>query len=476
MIRLQQKRLSQLYRNDFYAFFKAAWPVVWPANPFIDNWHFYFLCGQIQQLAMRVIKKEPRIKDLCVNVPPATSKSSVISVCLNAWVWAHDPSLRFLTTSYSPELAANHAKLTKRLIESDWYQGLFGKGYRLRGSAETYFETDKGGMRMITSPNSAVGTGFHADFLIFDDPNAAQKVYSEAVRKQTIEWFSETMPSRLVNPDVSLKIVVQQRLHQMDVTGHIMKYHPEKWFFIVLPAVKSSKVHPKALAQYYKDNLLFPERLSAEVLKGYRRQLRNGFAGQYMMTPLNRGGNMFKERWFQWIGQERIPVMEQLIVSVDASFEEDAKACPVSIQVWGKARPNYYMLYDLTERLGAISTVNAIERVMRAYPGAMVVVERAANGYFVIEALKKKYTVFPFDPKKYGGKEIRAEMVLPLWETGNVYIFDSPHNREYYMQEILSFPSGEFKDRVDAMSQALLYFTRVGLEHGSGFNPEVRGF
>jgi len=434
------------------------------------------MCGQVQQLAERVMNRQERIRDLCVNVPPATSKSSILSICLPAWIWANNPAMRFITTSYSPGLAQDHAKATRKLIESDWYQELFGDVYKLVGDAETYYETDKGGRRMITSPGSAVGTGFHADFLIFDDPDSAAGVFSDAMRAQTHEWFDEVMPSRLSDPKVGLKIVVQQRLHQQDITGHIQKTYPDKWFFLILPAIKSAQVHPPSLAAYYKNDLLFPARLSAQVLEDYRKRLRNGFAGQMMMTPLNREGNFFKEHWVRWATKDQLPAMEQLIISVDASFTSDAKSCPASIQVWGRKRPNFYLIYDLTVRMGALETVTAIERVLKSYPSAMLVVEKAANGYFVIERLKKSYPVYSFDPKRYGGKEIRAEMVTPLWETGNVILFDSPNIRERYLPEILNFPAGEFKDRVDAMSQALLYFTRAELAHGAGFNSGVKGF
>jgi predicted phage terminase large subunit-like protein len=126
------------------------------------------------------------------------------------------------------------------------------------------------------------------------------------------------------------------------------------------------------------------------------------------------------------------------------------------------------MLYDLTVRLGAVETVTAIERVYRSYPGATIVIEKAANGYFVIEQLRRKLPgVYEFVPSKFGGKEVRADMVAPLWETGNVFIADTPYNRTSYIPEILAFPNSEYKDRVDSMAMALLYFTR--LQSNSGF-------
>jgi len=462
MLLLAMEKQRRKCRNSFYDFVRCAWPSIWGDTPFRDNWHFRFICDKIQRAAERVIAGEKRESDIVINVPPGTSKSTIISICLNAWVWAIDPTRRFLTTSYSPDLAGDHAKSTRKLITSHWYQSMFGDVYSIKGTAETFFETNGGGRRMITSPGSAVGTGFHADFLIFDDPDSASKVYSPAQRAETMRWFDEVMPSRLADPEVGLKIVVQQRLHQQDTTGHIRDKYPKGWDFIILPAMKSRDIYPPELAIYYdKDGLLFPSRLTAQVIDDYRKRLHNGFAGQMMMTPLTEGGNFFRDTWPRWIRQEQLPTMEQIIVSVDASFVAADSSSHASIQVWGMARPNYYMIYDMTISAGAIETGNSIERLAQIYPaGTILVIEPAANGYYLLERFKKKFPVYAFPVNRFGGKEVRAEIVATLWETGNVCLIDTPYNRNHYWPEILAFPSSQWKDRVDAMSQALLYFTK----------------
>ena len=360
-------------------------------------------------------------------------------------------------------MAFDHCKAARKLIESDWYQTLYGSSYNLIGKSEGGYDTDKGGRRMITGPGSGVGTGFHADFLIFDDPNSAKQIYSEAHRNETITWFDETMPSRLAQPDIGLKIVVQQRLHLSDVTGHILSTYPDRWKYIILPATLSKDVFPPHLGKYYQDGLLFPYRLSHNLLEGYKVTLQRGYVGQYLMSPRTVGGNYFKETWPRWFTKETMPVMEGLIISVDASFSATQDSCPASIQLWGRKRPNYYMIYDLTLRMGAIETCNAIERLANQYRGAMIVIEKAANGFFLTEILRRKFPVYEFLPAKFGGKEARAESVAPLWETGNVFIFDNTYNRTHYLPEILDFPNSSLKDRVDAMSQALLYYTRCAL-------------
>jgi predicted phage terminase large subunit-like protein len=195
--------------------------------------------------------------------------------------------------------------------------------------------------------------------------------------------------------------------------------------------------------------------------------LRTAYQGQILQSPIVSGGRIFKNQWVKWFTPAQLPVLQQIILSVDASFVDTPDACPASIQVWGKRSADYYLLYDETARMTAKSTLARIETIARMYQGCTVVVEKAANGYFIIQELQNKLSTYGFDPKKYGGKEVRAEMVAPLWENGNVYIADTIYNRTKYIVEILNFPNCEYVDRVDAMAQALLYFTRAQIIGGS---------
>jgi len=462
LLLLTEKERRQC-KASFYQFFTHSWSSIWPTE-FKNNWHFKYLCDTIQTYALRVINNEPRTKDLVINVPPGTAKSTIISIALNAWVWIHKPSIKFITTSYSPTLAEEHAKRTRKLIESQWYQSLYGNLYTLLGKADSYFETSKGGSRRTTSPGSQLATGFHADFLIFDDPDSAKGVFSDAIRNETIQWFDETMPSRMVNPATTLKIVVQQRLHVEDITGHIKKNYADVYDFIVLPGILTENVFPKHLAQFYKNNLLFPARITQEVIENYRKTLRNSFAGQILMTPLSIGGNYFKESWPHFFTQDQLPQLEQIAISVDTSSSDKVTACPTSIQVWAYKRPNYYLLYDYTEILSPLHQETAIRRIARQYPGCRLVIENTASGFFLIEKLGLEFSVYPFNPSKFGGKEARADMIVYLWENGNVYLYDTQYTHNIYLPEILIFPNQERKDRVDAMAQGLIYFTRCATQ------------
>lgn len=454
-------KLKQQAEDSFYAFFQQAWSRIWPNIQYQDSWYYKYLCDELQTLAEDNLIGRERKHHLNVNILPGSGKTSAISIAFPAWVWIKNATKRFITTSYSPKLAEDNNEKSNLLILSSWYQENWGDRYRLIKSLSTETKNDHSGYRITTSPGSKIGTGFHFDFNINDDPQNAEEVYSRVYRANVQRWIDQTISTRAVDKLISVMINIQQRLHGDDVTAYIRKNQESLWKFIVLPGEESDKIEPQELHAKYKDGLLDPVRFSRPVLEVMRIQLRNSYTGQVRQDPIDEGGNIFKEEWPHFFTREQIPEFSRIIVSADTANEDKINSCPVSIQVWGEARPDFYLLYDETKQMSPLSTTARIGAVADMYPGCQILVENAASGFGVIEALKKKYTgVFPFPPQAYGGKEKRADSIRYIWEAGNIYLPESEYIRSIYLPEILVFPNGEFKDRVDAMVQALIFMTR----------------
>jgi predicted phage terminase large subunit-like protein len=456
----RQKRQCE---KSYYQFFLASWKTTNPTVDQVNNWHIELFCNELQRMVERVIAKQHKEYDLVINTPPKSLKSFIVSVCFPVWAWIKQPGLKFITCSYSPSLAGRDCRRSRDLINSPWFQERWSDKFKLETDSSEYYRNDKGGERRITSPRSSA-TGHQADVIIADDPNSADDRYSKADREMVVRWWDETMWSRLDNQDIGIRMVIQQRIDLQDLTGHIKRELKDQYKFIVLPADLSTGAHtePVELEKHYVNGLMSPIRLSKEILAEARVSERTAYSGQYNQQPIVVGGRFFKEHWPKWFSPRQLPDLSKArgCISVDASFTDSATSCPASIQSWAWLTPNFYLLYDLTTQMSALSTLAAIERIKKTYPMSIIVVEKAANGFFIIEALKKKYQVYEFIPAKYGGKEVRAEMAAPLWETGNVYLPDTSYIKSQYFPELLAFPNSEYKDRVDSMSQALIYFTR----------------
>mgnify|MGYP003598132726 FL=1 len=123
MVNVEQLK-AELCKRSFYYFVQSFWDIIIAETP-IWNWHIAYLCSKAQALVERVAKREAKDKDIIINIPPGTSKSTIFTIMLPAWAWAVDPTLRILTISYSDTLATEHALKYRDIIRSDRYKKYF---------------------------------------------------------------------------------------------------------------------------------------------------------------------------------------------------------------------------------------------------------------------------------------------------------------------------------------------------------------
>src|SRR4051812_20029057 len=97
---------AELCRRSFYRFVQDFWEIIIPEDP-VWNWHIKYLCDEAQEIIMRLRKtadhpkREKKPHDLIINIPPGSTKSTILSIMLPAWAWVIDPTLRILSISYS---------------------------------------------------------------------------------------------------------------------------------------------------------------------------------------------------------------------------------------------------------------------------------------------------------------------------------------------------------------------------------------
>ena len=209
---------AQVCRESFYQFIRRFWDTVIPEKP-VWNWHIKYLCDELQEIAGRVFRNEPKKHDLIINIPPGSTKSTICSVMFPVWVLTVNPTLRSICGSHTAPLAIDLGRKSRRIVESEKFQILFPEiQLDLSQNAKGYFVTVQGGGRQATMVNSSI-TGFHAHFLLVDDPIDPKKSMSKAELESANIWMKETLPTRAVNKEVTVTILIMQRLHQNDPTG-----------------------------------------------------------------------------------------------------------------------------------------------------------------------------------------------------------------------------------------------------------------
>lgn len=373
------RNLAELDKADsedsLYFFLRKAWRYI-DSSPFTEGWPIEAVAEHLQAVA------DGDIRRLIINIPPRCSKSSLTSVAFPAWVWAQPwntptsgPGTQFLHASYAQSLSLRDSVKCRRLIESPWYQALWGERFKLTGdqNTKTRFDNDKNGSRLATSVGSAL-TGEGGSIIVVDDPNAAQEAFSEATIASTIEWWDSALSTRLNNPKTGAFIVIQQRLSEEDLTGHIMSKDEGEWTHLCLPMRYEWRRHsyssygdtewhdPRGLddegeplvivdesgerlpvsidAELELDRrenaLLWPERFGEEEVTVLEKQLGPwSAAGQLQQRPEPKGGGIIKREWWQTWENPIYPNMDTIIATLDTAYTTKTNNDPSAMTVWG---------------------------------------------------------------------------------------------------------------------------------------------
>ncbi len=299
--------IRSITKESFYEFVREFWDTIITEEP-IWNWHIEYLCNEAQIVCERMFKNLPREYDLVVNVSPGTTKSTILSVMLPAWIWTRKQSAISICGSYTKDLAMDLSLKSRDVILSEKYMTTY-PFVRIRQDqkAKSEFMNTKRGKRISVGVCGSI-MGKHADIIIIDDPLNPQEAVSETSLKTANTWMTDTLSTRKKDKAITPTILIMQRLHQNDPSANMITKAEEhaklekkmhmgdgivKIKHICLPAELTDKVKPRCLRSKYKDGLMDPIRLSREVLLGYRAKGEYMYAGQFLQWPVPAGGLMF---------------------------------------------------------------------------------------------------------------------------------------------------------------------------------------
>lgn len=468
-----QRILDAALRTDFYAFVQAMFPLISPGEPFLLNWHIEAMAHALTQVMRGEIRR------LIITVPPRSLKSICASVAFPAFLLGHDPTRRIICVSYSEGLAGKHANDCRAIMRSTRYRQLFPRT-RISPSKDTELEvmTTARGSRLATSVGGTL-TGRGGNLIVIDDPMKPQDAQSQSARDSTVQWYRNTLLSRLNNKATDPIVIVMQRLHVDDLVGNLLEQ--EGWTHLDLPAIaevdQQIPLGPGRLHRRRPGDLLHPERESHKVLEELKRNMGTvEFAAQYQQTPVPLGGNLIKWDWFRYYEQE--PYYQhgdRMIVSWDtamsASELSDYSACIVALVRKGTA----YILDSFRARLDYPALKRKVIETHRQWRGAAhkvsyeLVIENKGSGMSLIQDLRQLH-IYAVPVRPDCDKVMRMSRHTAKIEAGAVLLPDyyAPWIEDF-RSEMLAFPAGRHDDQVDAFSQALERAFNRGIPAAMGY-------
>lgn len=441
--------------QDLYAFTAEAWGQIDPA-PFRDGWPIEAVCEHLEAVV------DGQIKRLIVNIPPRSGKSTLCSVCFPAWTWAQTnisptsgPGVQFVYASYAEKLALRFSLRNRRLIQSKWYRDRWGDRFKLLSDENTAhrFVNDQAGERLVTSI-SGTATGFGGNIFVIDDPNAANEAFSEAAIQEVIDWWDQTASTRLNDIDAGAFVIIQQRLAENDLTGHVLEQSIGEWDLLMLPmhydpdrvvATSIGWTDPRSR----EGELLWPERFPDQAVRQLEATLGPfAAAGQLEQSPKPKGGGVVKYAWWQPWERKAYPPMDFILASLDTAYTEKTENDYSALTVWGvftydvvavpgrligaDGRPMYLgernfaeesprvmLMYGWQARLALHELVTRVGETCKTMKVDLLLIENKASGISVAQEMQRLYGhenwgVELNDPKSID-KLSRLHSVVPLF-------------------------------------------------------------
>lgn len=503
---LELERLE--YEDDFYQFFKGAWHA-FDSSTFVDGAPLEAVAEHLQAVV------DGDIKRLIINIPPRMSKSSLTSVAFPAYVWAQriqsptsGPGIKFLHASYSSTLSLRDSVKSRRTIESNWYKKYWGDRFQLVGDQNTKsrFQNSCGGERLITSIGAGV-TGEGGDVIVIDDPNAANEAFSEATIQTTIDWWDQTMSTRLNNSKTGAYIIIQQRLAEDDLTGHILSKDQGEWTHLMLPMRyepdRAKLIYPNKIGWFdwreKEGDLLWPDRFGEKELRALERTLGpSATAGQLQQRPEVKGGGVIKRDWWQLWPHDAYPPMDLVVASLDTAYTTKTENDYSALTVWGvfsgapesgvtQMRDRYGKVIDMQTSKGNASDAvpravlmaawqerlelhDLIEKVLHTCKLIkhidILLIEDKAAGHSVAQEIRRLYGAsdFAVQLQNPGAQDKLARLysVQHLFAEGLIYAPDRSW-ADMVITQVGAFPKGKHDDLVDCVSAGLGYLRTTGI-------------
>ncbi len=462
--------------NSFYFFFKTFWPEM-SGEVYHDNWHIREICDILQEKAMKLIRLEPIMETIVINVPPGSSKSTIVTVAFPLWVWLHKPNFTATNISYSATLSSKHAHLSRNITDSQKFHVLFdnlfkkkhGKELLIVRQNELEILNNFKGSRFNTSVGGTI-TGMHANIIIEDDPMNPEKAFSDAERANAIRFHDETISTRLKDFTSYLNIIIAQRLHEADTCGHVLNQNIPITH-ICFPGVltKNTVVLPEYCKRFYTDGLMDPIRKPQQVIDQLKIKLNKGFPGQILQMPFSLEEQAIKPSMFDLIDPRDDMTFD---LFVDGAYTENKKNDPTGLTVFGYKDHTLYVkqAYDVWKTLpDLLKFIKELgeAKIFDSEKGR-IFIEPKASGYSLAQYIETEtdYNYVLIGQNKDNkdeknivtqGKTTRHNMIQPKAESNRIKLFKGSWNDDYLTQ-ICGFPKAAHDEQVDNTGYAVNHY------------------
>lgn len=442
--------------NSFSFFCKQFLKEVEPETEFIWNWHLDVVCDACESAYYG------RLPKLDINIPPRTLKSLIVNVLFPCWVWSKNPSKKFLCAARSFDLSYSFNIKRRDVITSDKFQLFWPIKMRDDADRVDEFKNKHGGLMKSVSALGKV-TGDGGDFLLSDDLLDAMDAFSRTKRKAVCEWYKTAFYNRAQDKKTVVRININQRLHQQDVSALLETLDFET---LILPMVHDGKNRSsiKFTDPRKEGEFLFPQRYGQKEKDDDFKALGHyGWSSQYQQRPVPIGGGIIQEEWLRYY--EDLPEIKKLIITADLTFKGGDANDYNSLACWGTDGKNKYLIDLIRGKWTYSKTKEMFIQFCKKHNASLKYVEDKANGSALLDDLRSEITGLTAWPQKGSNlmksdKVERLYFVQPEFEGGFVYLPKNLNIIDSFVEELLGFTDNGSTtgndDMVDVTTMGLL--------------------
>lgn len=450
----KQKRLvEKAKQGDFLSYNKLT------NTDFKETRHAVHVIGEIQ-IALD-LSVDGRIQVICIHEPPQHGKSYPVTETLPSYYKLMNPDSSILTTAYNADTAENFG--TKNRTKLEKYAHLFGHKLSSKSNSKTEFGLEGyDGTCLFTGIEGSI-TSRKGNLIIIDDPyKNASEAGSEATRKSVESAFDSAIKTRM-HPGTIL-ILIMNRWHVDDLSAHVQKTYNNICKVINIQAQCTDKeADPlgREVGEY-----LWPEHHSEEYYESQKYN-QHVWQTQYQQTPeLSKGGE-FSSKDLNYYEYERVLIpgtqninlslFDDILYTVDSASKKGVKNDYTSFWLIGRIQDRYLILDRFKGKVDIVELVDLAIGKFSRYPCDRVIEDRA-SGTQLIQILENKGYKRIIKGKadvSTGGKEIRAQYMVPILRRGQIYIPQGAEWEAEFGAEMDIFPHGVHDDEIDNLVRGI---------------------
>lgn len=367
-------------------------------------------------------------RNLGLNIPVGSGKSLIVEYFIS-WCFARSINHTFIYLSHSDDLISKLSKETKEICEHPEWIRIFGQRLKKDAKSKTNWSFDGainrtglmagtvgGGVTGLDAGNPNV-EGF-SGALIIDDPVDVGKIRYPKTREECIEYYTDKLETRRRTMETPT-ILIMQRLHKGDLSGHLQEAFPEDWDFVTVQAYNEKT-----------GESFWPERYSVESLQKMKNKNPYLYTSQYQQEPITKGGNVIQSEWFEYYPTFEDIKPKTLFMTADTAQKKEEKN-DYTVFCWWFVYKNSLHLLDMFRkkmespelRKMAVVFWDKWKRGMNGRLPSRCWIEDKSSGTGLIQDLKRDTAIPVFGVQVEKDKLTRLEDVLPYIECGRVKLY-----------------------------------------------------